>query len=255
MKKKKYIIKMENPCSKDWSSMTPTEQGMFCGQCSKHVVDLAFASDDEILKQISVNDKFCGRFSPEQLNRPLIPSKVPSQNSFFSRMFSALFLIASSGSVASGQTIKKEPVVLEEIKKKNKKSVEEWTVPALIPVQDDSLKNIIQGNICDKDGKPAVLVTVMIRDTEWKTDTDSSGNFKFELPDSILMKDSLSFEITGNHYGGKFTIEKQNYQLVEQHRVAYTIFTIGAVAHAVRVVLDNDPKPIFIIDIFSFLRP
>jgi hypothetical protein len=252
-KKKKYTITMENPCSKDWNSMTPTEKGMFCGQCSKHVVDLAFASDDEILKHMTGNDKFCGRFSEGQLNRPLTPTKVPNQNSFFSRMFSAFFLIASSRNIAFGQTTKKEPVAMEEIKKENKKNMEEWIVPAESMEKTGGLKNTIAGNICDRDGKPAALITVMIPDTAWKTFTDSSGNFKFELPDSILLKDSLSFEITGNHYAGRFIIEKQNYQLIQQHKVAYQVFYLGK-AIGVKTQAVNNPLPSWYQSVFDFLR-
>jgi hypothetical protein len=265
MKKEKYIITMENPCSKDWNSMTPSEKGMFCGKCSKHVVDLAFASDDEILKQVSVNDKFCGRFSPEQLNRPLLPAKKTNHNSFFSKIASGLFFIASSGNIASGQTTKKEPVVLEEIKTKNKKIIEEWavpdaalangTVPAGALVGEDSLKNTIQGIICNMDNTPADSATITLDNTSWKTLTDNNGYFKITLPDSLLLNDTITFEISGNSYGGKLTLQKQQYNLIEQHRVAYRARMLGGVrAFVQKGVIVNDPLPFWYQSIFDFLR-
>jgi hypothetical protein len=181
-------------------------------------------------------DQFCGRFSPDQLNRPLLASKRPTSNSFFSKIISGLFFISSSGTIASGQTAKKEPVVLEEIKKKDKKNIEEDIVSTEISANTDSLKNTIQGNIRDRNGVPATFATVTIKSTNLKTVTDSFGNFKFMLPDNVWMNDSLSFEIGGNTYGGVFIIEKQNYNLNQQHCVAYHAFAIGGAVISVKGV-------------------
>lgn len=49
--------------------MTPSEKGMFCGQCSKEVIDFTNYSNYSLAKLINANEKICGRFKPEQLNK------------------------------------------------------------------------------------------------------------------------------------------------------------------------------------------
>ncbi len=62
-------ISIENPCHEDWQTMTPENQGRFCGACEKTVVDFTTMSDAEILQYFSKPDvgKTCGRFRVEQL--------------------------------------------------------------------------------------------------------------------------------------------------------------------------------------------
>lgn len=244
MKDKSMIIQMNNPCDKDWNAMTPTEKGKFCAHCSKHVVDLAHASDDEIVRQMTGKSDFCGRFSPEQLNRPLIATNIPATHSFFSRICSVLFFIATSGSIAPAQTSKKTSIVLQENKKEEieRYAGEQPTCTATQATQTesagnsvraDSLKNTVRGIICDHDNRPAGSAIVTIQNTTWKTVTDSSGYFEFTLPDSLMLRDRINFKVIGNKYDGVFAMEKQKYGLVEQYPV-YRIYVAGG-AIAVRV--------------------
>ena len=53
--------------------MTANEQGRFCQSCKKTVTDFSFMDDKEILRLISrKHTDICGRFTNDQLNRPLI---------------------------------------------------------------------------------------------------------------------------------------------------------------------------------------
>jgi hypothetical protein len=54
--------------------MTPQEQGRFCGQCEKMVVDFSQMNDQEIVDQIKKASRgLCGRFYEDQLMRNWMP--------------------------------------------------------------------------------------------------------------------------------------------------------------------------------------
>ena len=43
-----------NPCSEDWNTMTPDDNGRFCGSCQKVVIDFTTYSTHEILAHAGV---------------------------------------------------------------------------------------------------------------------------------------------------------------------------------------------------------
>lgn len=76
-----FKIYIPEPCFEDWDKMTPTEQGAFCGVCSKDVIDFSNRSDEEIQKYLSenLNAKICGRFNTGQIceeNDEVPPLKI-----------------------------------------------------------------------------------------------------------------------------------------------------------------------------------
>jgi hypothetical protein len=65
-----FKITVPVPCDANWNTMTPAEQGRFCGLCDKTVVDFSAMSTPQI-KQYFVqhaNEKTCGRFCKTQLS-------------------------------------------------------------------------------------------------------------------------------------------------------------------------------------------
>lgn len=69
--KKAIKISIPEPCHEDWNQMTPTEQGKFCAQCSKDVVDFTKMSDEAIFKTATSGNNLCGRFKASQLQREI----------------------------------------------------------------------------------------------------------------------------------------------------------------------------------------
>ncbi len=45
----KIILQVKDSCSAEWDKVTPQEQGRFCGQCEKMVVDFSQMDDQEIV--------------------------------------------------------------------------------------------------------------------------------------------------------------------------------------------------------------
>lgn len=62
-------ISIKNPCHEKWESMTPNEQGAFCGKCVKTVIDFSTKSLEEIKNffEAQHSEKVCGRFETQQL--------------------------------------------------------------------------------------------------------------------------------------------------------------------------------------------
>ncbi|NOQ75652.1 MAG: hypothetical protein GQ574_26835 [Crocinitomix sp.] len=56
------------PCSADWNKMTPTEQGAFCTQCNKEVIDLYPVPSDQIKKTIAAKNNPCIRILQSQID-------------------------------------------------------------------------------------------------------------------------------------------------------------------------------------------
>jgi hypothetical protein len=101
-------ITIPKPCHEDWDKMTPNEHGRHCAACAKTVTDFTLMSDEEV-KHFFFNkkeEKTCGRFRSEQLNRIVIT--LP-QNIFYIRIakwkkFLAACLLAFSTTLFSCET-------------------------------------------------------------------------------------------------------------------------------------------------------
>jgi hypothetical protein len=96
MKKAKAItITLPHPCEEDWDQMKPVGCGRFCGQCQKNVIDFTVLSDDMIARLLCnpANGQLCGRFSEEQLNRP-IPLPAPPPGGWLRPLAAAAVFLA-----------------------------------------------------------------------------------------------------------------------------------------------------------------
>lgn len=62
-------ISINEPCHENWDTMTPNQQGAFCGSCQKNVVDFSKMSLEKIKEFFSKpsDGKVCGRFEEKQL--------------------------------------------------------------------------------------------------------------------------------------------------------------------------------------------
>lgn len=82
MKKPTSIqLNIASPCHEDWNAMSQEEQGRFCGQCQKTVIDFTTWSDNDLFSFFSKNNtSVCGRFLPAQLQKELhIPPQPTSR--------------------------------------------------------------------------------------------------------------------------------------------------------------------------------
>ncbi|MCR9172104.1 MAG: hypothetical protein NXI10_06415 [bacterium] len=70
--KKKHIISIPEPCSEDWSAMPINGKGRDCSKCERNIRDFTKMSDSELIGVLTSEQKVCGRFTADQLDRPLL---------------------------------------------------------------------------------------------------------------------------------------------------------------------------------------
>lgn len=76
--KKETFLHIPEPCHENWDKMSPAQQGRFCQQCSKTVVDFSAMTDQQVLKVLSKESgSTCGRFTSDQLERPFVKESKP----------------------------------------------------------------------------------------------------------------------------------------------------------------------------------
>jgi hypothetical protein len=87
-------IRIPKPCHEDWNAMTPNQQGRFCNNCSKSVIDFTKMKTPEIQDYFIRNQdtKVCGKFNNSQLES--IRINIPMQMMFSQTQFHKIFLLA-----------------------------------------------------------------------------------------------------------------------------------------------------------------
>lgn len=94
-KPKPIQISIPQPCHEDWDKMTPTEQGKFCNNCQKCVVDFTSFTDRQLFNYLNTHkhQKICGRFENAQLQRTIYtPKNINTYNSIFQKIGFTLLL-------------------------------------------------------------------------------------------------------------------------------------------------------------------
>ena len=66
----KKRVRIPEPCSEDWSKMTPTKKGAFCDKCQINVIDFSKKSHEEIKSMLSINagKKLCAHITTVQMD-------------------------------------------------------------------------------------------------------------------------------------------------------------------------------------------
>lgn len=90
-------IYIPEPCHENWATMTPNEQGRFCGSCQKTVVDFTNFTTQDIQNYFAKHfgQKVCGRFNHQQLSaiHIQIPNTVFSYIPASRKFALALFIV------------------------------------------------------------------------------------------------------------------------------------------------------------------
>lgn len=198
-------ISIPLPCSEDWNKMTPQEQGRFCDSCQKCVVDLTNFSDAELYQYLLENKgkKACGRFRPEQLNRPIqIPPQPHSQ--LYKWMIAAgLALVLTSAPemktfarvpfvTAVHDTDTFNPAGKEKKKDKSKANTDSLTISGYIK-DADTESGIINAQIRIIVNNKLLAGTI----------TDMKGYFELTIPASDTTNASLIVNYIGYHEHSK----------------------------------------------------
>lgn len=196
----KPILSIPNPCSADWSTMTPVEKGKFCNSCSMTVIDFTKMTDLEIIKYLEQNKNTCGRASKEQVigrRFYVIPLKKKKR----SWPSIAAMLVVGMFSITP---------VFSQIQNNNIPSSDSASIINLTGFEQkiNSEKVTITGKVVDEASKEELIgVTLVIDKTTRSVRTDFEGNFQItftkeevergsSLTVSCMGYDSLSIPIS-----------------------------------------------------------
>ena len=192
---KQTSLYIPKPCHEDWNKMTPIQQGKFCASCNKQVVDFSLMSDNQILNFLSnQSEKLCGRFDAEQLQRPLVETKIKKKKSWWLALtMPLLFLFDRSNAqknipeqidTAISPTVKRQPEIMGKL------------------VYHPLKQITVSGKVVDENNEPLAYVSVIQKGFVEGTTTDSLGNFSINISS---YEDSITLAAS---YIGYETIER-----------------------------------------------
>ncbi len=175
----KKIITVPKPCLENWNKMTPTDKGKFCESCNKNVYDFTNNSSSEIIKQLKIEGKICGRIKKE-------PAK---EYSFPYRKIGIFISLASIFSFSNSMHSKTTDIENFTIISNDTKSL------SSIKFTNDSIT--LYGKVFENK-LPLPGATVKLKETNIQTTTDMDGNFTIKLPKNIKASDLiLEFSYVG----------------------------------------------------------
>lgn len=194
----KLYLSIDDPCHEDWNKMTPVEQGRFCSSCQKNVVDFTMQTDEEIIAFFNnYNGSACGRFTDEQLERPIQKIELKPASSFLKYAAGLLLPVSLFATKAKGQ-------FKEQMPKQANKTV---CMPSSVTGKEQVIvlggysasrlqKTLfVSGSVIDEITKePLAGVSIMIKGTNQGVVTDERGVYSIYLPSKKL---ELQFSSVG----------------------------------------------------------
>lgn len=190
---KKVHLSISNPCQERWDEMTPQEEGRFCRNCQKTVVDFTEMSDIEVLNFFKKNQEHaCGRFAKKQLNKTYVqpqPSLIPK----WIKTGLVATGIMTATSIEARQLKESIHVVDNQLTKiplpiLNQESTHDLSQHP--QVTTDSIM-IIKGVITDESSEPLIGVSVLLKGTTIGTATDFDGYYELHIPITPEQKPSV----------------------------------------------------------------
>jgi len=106
-------ISIPTPCHEDWNGMQPVSEttARHCGSCAKNVTDFTGMTDAQMNAHIRESGgKLCGRFRPDQLERPLRAASGPRRSNPLKVAATAAGLMLAASGLDAQQIEKPAPV-------------------------------------------------------------------------------------------------------------------------------------------------
>jgi hypothetical protein len=233
-------ISIPQPCSENWAAMSPQGQGRFCAACATTVTDFSRFTDKQLLEYFaSHSGKTCGRFSANQLNRPVYQETLP-QPKFFPRAIAAVALFLGVASQTQAQKMYDHPTPSSAIETPEKPAPEKTVLKT--PEKAGGEKLVISGRVIDSQTKePLAFCAVAIKDTRIFAQTGIDATFKISLPDTFLLG---KFSIVTQYVGYKpseFQIDRQDLPQVREIEMVQNADFATAIVGAV-VIVESKPR-------------
>jgi hypothetical protein len=196
MKNSSFILKIEKPCSENWSNMTVNDAGKFCSNCQKNVIDFSNCSDDEVIRILEkIEGKVCGRLRKDQLERIYVATTNRKVSPHLNKILAGLFALGmATSSDVKAQHNTNDTVVtpanrIDPYKHEHYEKV--------VPMEIAGVKqNIISGKIIQSyDDLPIPFAIITIKGSKVGVFSDSTGKFSLTVPDS-LFSDTITLQIS-----------------------------------------------------------
>ena len=172
-------INIAHPCHQDWHKMNREQNGRFCLECEKTVIDFTKMSDEDLVKYLTKSGSICGRFNDEQVENENVPTEVINHRSSRLKLFSIItFFVAKllSSHSAKAQDSAMTTLVNADQEKANQ----------LKKIYTDSTIFHVTGKVMAwKKSKPLdyAKVTVKVGNNFVESvRTDSNGYFELNIP-------------------------------------------------------------------------
>ena len=245
-KNSNFSLQIPEPCHENWAEMTPSEQGRFCQNCQKIVVDFSKMNDRDLTQWFAARagERVCGRVNQRQLNRDF-SYVTPLKSTFYQRtaiLVSGLFFATSAYGqdynpteiTTTGNTILVHPPKYAE------------------PSKTEKTARILRGIVLDERGEPIPSAYVVIKETSISTSTDSKGIFKVVLSNKFDKTEQIQLEVQLLGYisvertiklKGQDSLDKIEIRLVEDTDMLLGKMTVteikpkpplGKVGHAIK---------------------
>ncbi len=189
---KKISIQIPSPCSESWDKMLPNENGRFCLNCSKTVIDFTKSSNEKLIALDKNKTSICGRFYPSQLNQELV---IKKQSKVWYSFLATSLLLSTSKSLHSQTNISN-----------NNKT----TILSNSKLSDSTLSSktkIIYGRLFYSNSKtPIVLAKVYINQNDSLVTTDEYGKFQLNIPE-LLQNDKINIHFQVDDFDTVITLD------------------------------------------------
>lgn len=199
-------VQIPSPCTERWDDMLPNQRGRFCAHCQKTVVDYTALSDQELIRRLSkIPEASCGRFRDEQLNRPLTPPTGRAVQAWH-RWVGVLTMSLVGWQTARAQpgqsdrpiqttstrptTIRTDANAIPEPDQYASGLDKKWTISGRVMSLDSG------GNLIPVQG---AAVSVGRLADYVRTQTDSAGHFKLDIPSQPFAAEMKAYVYSNDH--------------------------------------------------------
>ena len=162
----KLKIQIPEPCSQLWNKMDKVDNGRFCNQCNKNLIDFTNFSDKELINFVQNNQsKVCGRFKKTQLEKFYFDKRIVFNFTKYKKIVAALlsFNLVNNDAGASHTSVLNSTFNIQEInykKESNSKFIE-------LPIIKDTIAKVIKGIVLEAESKkPLLFASIVIKNTQ-----------------------------------------------------------------------------------------
>ncbi|HVU95313.1 MAG TPA: carboxypeptidase regulatory-like domain-containing protein [Puia sp.] len=174
---KDLSLSILTPCSESWEAMSAKPAGRFCSTCSKTVVNFATMTDQQVLDWLARHTgSVCGRFHPDQLNRPLTAPSPKKPRRYWHYLIALLF----SSSELAAQTQPARPTTTQQLPfgRENRYLLGDTVMVSGLT----SPPAILHGRLVDERGRPVPYATIMYKEHKGVA-ADADGRFSIATAD------------------------------------------------------------------------